>query len=220
MNPVEQKSSTSQEVADSINQLEQLIAKEQDTLASLETSEGTDYRELLATGAADTGVVEKIAKANARLTVLTRGLVCAKADLVEALDRELVQRRREAKAKLMEKFERGRVLASKVEVMVNEMSKHLIELSNIQMISAEEMMKVKKTLGVQLEGTHVMEGRKAMESNGVLSRQLQVAFFEKSGLMRPDHLPNGRGRPLTEQINQVFDQAEQEIDVMLGLDAE
>lgn len=220
MNTVEQKHPASHEVADSIDQLERLIAKEQATLASLETTEAADYRVLLATGVADTGVLENIAKANARITVLTRGLVCAKADLLAAQERELVQRRREVRDKFVEKFTKGRALAVKVEKQVNELSKDLIELSNLQILAAEQMLNTKKKMGVTLEGIHVMEGRTSLEDRGVLSRQLQVAFYEKSGLMHPGVLPPGHARPLSQQINQTFDQATKEIEVMLGLDAE
>lgn len=208
---------SSKDVQSDISRLQALLNSEINRLDGLETAEGSDYQTLLASGPGDTSVIDQIAKANAQIAVLQRAMVAANADLEAAMQNELQSRRAAARDAIQSQFDRGMLLSKKVEVCIDELAVHLNEMKTLHRNIANEIMQASKQLGITRLGHHLMEARKSLENPEVLGRLVELAIYKKTEMIRPEHIPAGYMRPLSQCIGATYTQAVTEVSEALGL---
>lgn len=208
---------SSKDVQSDIGRLQALLNSEINRLNGLETAEGSDYQTLLASGPGDTSVIDQIAKANAQISVLQRALVAANADLEAAMQNELQSRRAAARDAIQSQFDRALVLSKQVEVCIDQLAVHLNEMKTLHRNVASEILQASKHLGVVRVGHHLMEARKSLEEREVLGNLVQLAIYKRTELIRPENIPPGYMRPLSQCIGETYTQAATEVSEALGL---
>lgn len=210
------KPRTSQEIAEDIGKLRALIEKEHADLKELETGEAADYQAILRDGA-DASVVQTIAEARARISMMERAIEAAQAEKTTAERFELVLARAASVKHLKEGFDECEAMAKDLEAAFDGLAAKLNALSDKHIELFKHILHAEKTLGVKLAGVHLMEARGKLSGNEQLGMLVQLALFKRGRILIPPHVPNGWQRSIDLALRQTYDAVLLEFDVSMGL---
>lgn len=210
------KPRSSQEIEADIVKLRALIEKEHATLQDLETNETADYQAILRDGA-DASVVQTIAEARARISMMERAIEAAQAEKVKAERYELILARAASVKHLKEGFEECEAMAKELEHLFDNLAAKLNALNDKHLALFKHILQSEKTLGVKLPGIHLMEARGKLGGSEQLGMLVELALFKRGRILVPQHIPNGWQRSIDLALRQTYDAILVEFDVSMGL---
>lgn len=214
---VKSTSRSSGAISADIEALQTKLGEEKQKLQTLEHTEGTDYQSLLRSNATDTAVLDQIAKTQAQINILERGLVAAQADLAAAKEHELIGLRQAARKALAVEIDTCRNWAKNAQVHIDGLCAALLELRTRQKDMSERLTQVSRELAVPRHGVLILESRESLISEGAMRNQVLLAIFRQCSFIRPEFVQPGTVRPFDEMSERTFMQLASDMDELLGM---